>query len=232
MRTELVKTFFIIFSYIYNMIRKYQKIIIITAVIYLIFIWPNFTKQINYRQVSEQLNQVDQSNSDITNTQSEQTDDSVDTNKSSLNEEEDKIVIDLRGAVANPGIYHLATGSRMYELIEQAGGFVDANLECINQAQVLSDESLIVIPSTNDNCASTTEDEQNKSLNGSGEGTININTATNDELSTLPGIGPTKAQDIIDYREEKGRFNSIDELTNVTGIGDSTLANISEEISV
>lgn len=212
------------------MIIKHKKIVLIFALIYIGLIWPmkiyqNIHKQntlestlnLEYDDKVEESSMQEATNNDSSN-------DDETANEETISEE---IVVDLRGAVANPGIYHLPANSRIYELINQAGGFVDANISCINQATIISDESLIVIPSSNEEC----EEASNEGNDTSGD-KVNINNASADELATLPGIGPSKAQDIVNYREENGRFTNIEDLQNVTGIGESTYSTIAEQISI
>lgn len=112
-------------------------------------------------------------------------------------------LIDLKGAVNYPNIYKVRDGTFLYELIEMAGGFSDnADKNAVNLVTVLSSNQMIIIPSIG---------EEKTTL-------ININTADVTKLSTLPGIGQAKAQNIIDYRIKTGYFKTIEEITNVTGI--------------
>lgn len=203
--------------------KKYKILIIIIGLLYFFYIWPKLNSSSFQNELSAVLN-------DSLKEESEQTDISSNNeceSKDTTNENSD-IIVDLRGAVANPGIYHLPPDSRVYELIDQAGGFNDANTSCINQAKKLVDESYIYIPYNSEECG----DNINLENQSSDSNLININTASVEELSTLPGIGTTKAQDIIDYRTENGNFTSIDELTNVSGIGESTLSSIADLISI
>lgn len=161
---------------------------------------------------------------------------------------EEKIVVEIKGEVKKPNVYELKNGSRIYELIEEAGGPTDeADLSNINRALYLSDGQCIVIKNIND--VESEEANLNESLNAEvtnsipanlpgekGEknesSVININTASKETLMTLNGIGESKAQAIIDYRDEIGGFKSVDDITNVSGIGEKTLEKIKDKISI
>lgn len=137
---------------------------------------------------------------------------------------QETIVVDLKGAVKKPGIYHLPQGSRLYEVIEKAGGYgSDADVKLVNGAQLLSDGEGIYIPAVG---------EQEMLLPSDKNGKINLNRATEEELQNLPGIGPSKAKAIIQYRQENGGFKNIDELKNVTGIGEKTFEKLKPEIII
>ena len=173
-------------------------------------------------------------------------DSDIEEKETSLGEE--KIVVEIKGEVKKPNVYELKNGSRIYELIEEAGGPTDeADLSDINRALYLSDGQCIVIKNIND--VESEEANLNESLNTEvansipanlpgekGEknesSVININTASKETLMTLNGIGESKAQAIIDYRDEIGGFKSIDDITKVSGIGEKTLEKIKDKISI
>ena len=162
------------------------------------------------------------------------------------------IYVDVCGAVANPGVFQLAAGSRVFQAIEAAGGYLpEAALTCVNRAGVLTDGQQLYI---------LTQEEMERQgldpaemsgasdgqMNGSartGQNTgmtaqvqqdnrININTADEAQLTTLTGIGATRAQAIIAYREENGPFVAIEDIMNVQGIKEGTFAKIKDEIVV
>lgn len=162
------------------------------------------------------------------------------------------IYVDVCGAVANPGVFQLAAGSRVFQAIEAAGGYLpEAALTCVNRAGVLTDGQQLYI---------LTQEEMERQgldpaemsgasdgqMNGSartGQNTgmtaqvqqdnrININTADEAQLTTLTGIGATRAQAIIAYREENGPFAAIEDIMNVQGIKEGTFAKIKDEIVV
>lgn len=130
------------------------------------------------------------------------------------------VTVYVSGAVATPGVYTLPQGSRVESAIQAAGGFLPgAETEGINLALLLEDGQQIDITGIVD-------------TNHINFGRININTATASELDTLPGIGPTTAQSIVDYRVQHGEFQVIQEIQNVSGVGPATYALIENYISV
>jgi len=132
------------------------------------------------------------------------------------------ISVHITGAVVSPGLYDLPEGSRVSDAIDVAGGFLPvADQEQINLAALLKDGAQINI-----------ETRSFYNMDGSGTERININTATVDELDTLPGIGPSTAQAIVDYRRQFGNFQRTDEITNVSGIGPATYDRIKDLITV
>ncbi|MCL1630437.1 helix-hairpin-helix domain-containing protein [Sporolactobacillus sp. CPB3-1] len=136
------------------------------------------------------------------------------------------IVIDIKGAVQKPGIYHVQDTDRVIDAIEQAGGFTEhADRDKINLAQKLTDELVIYVPKKGEKESSAflTSASSEIADQQTGNDKINVNTADEQTLQNLPGIGPAKAKAIIQYREEHGPFKNADELTNVTGIGDKSL---------
>ncbi|HFU4561543.1 TPA: helix-hairpin-helix domain-containing protein [Streptococcus suis] len=150
-------------------------------------------------------------------------------------EEPSQLVVDVKGAVAKPGLYTLEEGSRVNDAVEAAGGLTSqADPKSINLAQKLSDEAVVYVASKDENIsvvASTTassamsQEEKNTSL-------VNLNTATEADLQTISGIGAKRATDIIAYREANGGFKSVDDLNNVSGIGDKTMESIRPYVTV
>ncbi len=132
------------------------------------------------------------------------------------------ISVHITGAVLMPGVYDLAEGSRIADAIDAAGGFLPiADKEEMNLVALLKDGEKINI-----------ETRSYGDTGSESTGRININTATLKELDTLSGIGPSTAQKIIDYRQENGDFQRIDEITNVSGIGPATYNRIKDLITV
>lgn len=146
-----------------------------------------------------------------------------------VNEEISTYLIDVKGQVQFPGVYEVTSDLRVHDVIILAGGFLDtANTNTINLAQKIQDEMVIYVPHLEEETETSFESwstAQNKQK-------VSINQATESELLTLPGIGPSKASAIIKYRDEFGKFNSIDELTNVSGIGSKTLENLRDYIEL
>ena len=161
--------------------------------------------------------------------------------------------VDIKGQVVIPGIYSLEDGARVIDVINLAGGLTEnANTSVINLSKKVFDEMVIIIYSNDqiNNLIETKNMEkylQNKCIEGDGgikndacidddsstnNGLININTASKEELMTLTGIGEAKANDIISYRESNGGFKTIEELLNVSGIGENIYTQIKENITV
>ena len=153
---------------------------------------------------------------------------------------EDIIVIHITGEVKKPGVVKAEEGSRVEDIIKAAGGLTEnADISKINLAYIVEDGTKIRIPSVDDETQDSyiTEDIgegiiiSDETSDGSSD-VININKATQTELETLPGIGPSLATSIIKYREENGKFKDIDEIKNVTGIGDNKFEKIKDFIKV
>ncbi len=158
------------------------------------------------------------------------------------NELPDSVVVYVCGAVVNPGVYELSEGSRIDDAVMAAGGFSeDADRTYVNLAARLSDGSKLQIPTVLEASDETvakgidsfdTEDNGSKSGASEGGGLININTATQSELATLPGIGEGIAGKIIKYRDENGSFKSIEDIMKVSGIKDKLFSKIKDQITV
>ena len=140
-----------------------------------------------------------------------------------------KIVVDIKGEIKNPNIYWLEEGCIIEDLINVAGGITEeGDLSKINRAQKLNDHEVVIIPNIND------KESEIESIipSSNNENKVNINTASINELDTLSGIGPSKAEAIIKYREENGTFKSIEEIKNVTGIGEALFEKFKENITI
>lgn len=159
-------------------------------------------------------------------------------------ESSEKVIVHVTGAVNNEGIVELKEGERVSDAIEKAGGKKEnADLSKINLAYVLEDGQKIYVPKIGE--ISDEGDKKEYVVTGYGEnmivdgnnegerdGKVNINTANQTELETLPGIGTTTASKIIDYRNKNGKFKRIEDIQNVKGIGNSKFENIKENICV
>ena len=143
-------------------------------------------------------------------------------------EEESFIIIDIAGEIMSPGVYALKEGSRIIDAIEIAGGLTeDADVRFINRAEIIFDGSKIYIPSkSNANDTSGETVYPTAGITSSLVGTnqlININTAGSEELQKIPGVGLSTAEKIISYRMTFGKFKTIEDLINISGIGHKTL---------
>lgn len=154
--------------------------------------------------------------------------------QSPSSEKEKWVVVDVKGAVKKPGIYRLAKDSRVHDAIRMAGGTsAEADLLKVNLAERLSDGKVIYIAKKGEEIPEIAWVDQASSTVGSEKtGKININTATAEVLEQLNGIGPKKAQAIVRYREENGPFSSVDEIAKVPGIGEKTLDQFKEQITL
>jgi competence protein ComEA len=160
------------------------------------------------------------------------------------------IAVHVIGAVPRPGLYEFSEGARIQDAIDAAGGLLStANADAVNLAALLTDgqqlnipyksgsepaddASSLELPGSPDTNDSSSDNGGASSGAPSNNELININTATLEELDTLPGIGPALAQRIIDYRTENGPFSTIEEIMDVSGIGPSTFENIKDLITI
>ncbi len=142
-----------------------------------------------------------------------------------------QITVHITGAINNPGVIIIEEGARIVDALEAAGGETEeADVNRLNLAYVLEDGEKLYIPSKNEE-----EQEyitQGKDNMSEGQSKININSAQIEELITLPGVGEATANKIIEYRKENGKFQKIEDLKNVPGIGDSKYENIKTMIRV
>jgi competence protein ComEA len=140
------------------------------------------------------------------------------------------LIVDVAGAVRRPGVYQFHDGDRVVDAIEAAGGATHkAALDGLNLAAPLTDGVQILVPTAAPEGAIAGASGAPGAVPGA---LINVNTATAAELEALPGIGEVIAQAIVDYRTENGPFATVDELLDVSGIGDATLANIHDLVTV
>jgi len=134
------------------------------------------------------------------------------------------IYVDVCGAVKNPGVYKLREGERAFRAIELAGGMLaEAGREAVNQAALLSDGQQLYVPF---------QGETERVTAAKADGKVDLNRSDLEELMTLPGVGKTRAEAIIAYREEHGGFTSIEEIKNISGIGDAVFEKMKDKIKV
>lgn len=142
----------------------------------------------------------------------------------------DDVYVDIGGEVKNPMLLQLPSGSRIDDAIKAAGGLTDkADLSNVNRAQLLEDGQKILIPTLGD---SASAEEAQKISDAQKDVKVNINTANDDELRTLDGVGPATAEKIINHREKNGRFKSIEDIMDVSGIGEKTFERLKDDICV
>lgn len=150
---------------------------------------------------------------------------------------ETKVFVHVTGEVAFPGIYELPSGSRVSEAIEAAGGLTEkADDTSINLARSLTDGEQIIVATHQEGAPQTSASQGNTGQGNaavrSGTGKININTASTDELMELDGVGEATAEKIIAYRQEHGSFSTIEEIKEVSGIGDKKFEAMKDSITV
>lgn len=137
-----------------------------------------------------------------------------------------RIYVQVSGSVAEPGVYELAEGSRIFQAVELAGGVLEtADAGRINQAEVVEDGQMIYIPAFG-------EEEPSQDGVQQEDGRINLNTATEAELMTLPGIGASRAGSILGFREANGGFSQVEDLMKVEGIKDGVFSKIKDSVKV
>ena len=147
--------------------------------------------------------------------------------------------VDIKGEVLQPGVYEFSCESRMQEVIKKAGGFTEeADETKINLAQKISDQMQIIVPNLHSKQeGGVTEGNSEKgnmsntTPSNSKQGTVNINTATLEELQTIKGIGKKKAEAILQYRKEHGAFRTKEDLLQVKGIGKKALEAIESQVT-
>ncbi len=156
-------------------------------------------------------------------------------------EEPAVIKVDVKGAVQTPGVYMAEPGDRVIDLIAAAGDFTkNADLDKVNLAQLVEDQMVIYVPRVGEEevevagtlSAPGTGANGAENATSSNNSQVNLNTATQTELETLTGIGPSKALAIIEYRETTGKFQQIEDLKNIPGIGDKTFEKLQDSITV
>ncbi|MEG0373229.1 MAG: helix-hairpin-helix domain-containing protein [Enterococcus sp.] len=144
--------------------------------------------------------------------------------------------VDVKGAVKKTGMYRITQGMRLMDAIDLAGGFTsEADQNQVNFSKLLTDQEIIYVPKVGEDISVIGKIFQGKNSTTTASGAaekININTADLTELQQLTGIGEKKAADIIKYREENGSFRAVEDLTKVSGIGEKTLENLKDSITI
>ncbi len=218
-------------------LKKYKNIIFtILFIIFTIYIIYWATEEEKYEEPKEQIKEIVKKEED---TKEEKT-------------EEIKVIIDIKGEVVNPGVYELTTQNNVNDAINMAGGLTKkSDTSNINLSKKLSDEMVIIVYSKEqikkmkekdeivcepcNNACIKEDDEKSKLDNNENSKTnskININTATKEELLLLNGIGEAKAEAIIEYRTKNGNFTNVEDIKNVSGIGDAAFEKIKDQITL
>ncbi|MBR1989658.1 MAG: helix-hairpin-helix domain-containing protein [Firmicutes bacterium] len=145
-----------------------------------------------------------------------------------------KMYVDISGAVVNPGVYEVDSQTRLFQVIEMAGGLTEnADVDSLNRAEIVYDGQKIIVGTLGEPSAAASESSDSQSTqSGITNGKVNLNLAGSATLQTIPGIGPSKADRIIDYRNTNGRFRKIEDIMNITGIGEKTFESIKDYITV
>lgn len=217
-----------------NLTQKQKILLIIISIALFIFLFMYIYKNLYESENSSEIIL----NNDINQIQNEQVNEKI-----GIINEKEKVVIHVVGEVNSPGVVTLEEGARIIDAINAAGGKTEeADLSKINLAYVVEDGTQIYIPRINENLNQveliSTEAGQrvvinNSNINEEENNTkVNINTANKEKLETLPGIGETTAQKIIDYREQNGKFTKIEDLQNVSGIGEAKFNSLKDKITV
>lgn len=196
-----------------------KKQIILLGIVVLILLGCTACKSTSYLEKQSDLSSEDTS---------EDATDSADTTEET--EKKTEIYVQISGAVADPGVYTFPADSRVYELIEAAGGLLpEAYDVSLNQAERLSDGQKIHVYTKEEAAEGLVPTEESSSTS---DGKVNINTASTEELTSLKGIGQTRAESIVAYRQEHGAFAAVEDLKAVSGIGDATYQKIADAITV
>lgn len=224
------------FEKIKQLVLEKKKYLLVIAVILVIFLFvkkggdENKDNQISENSISQSSSATSSSSTSFANQSSSQV-------------ESKEVTVDISGAVKHGGVYTLKNGARLQELIEAAGGLKDnAQIKAINRAVMLKDQDKIHIPykgekvesaSTISNAGgsanSTTSNPSGSSTSGE---KINLNTASAADLQKLNGIGEKKAEQIIAYRDQNGQFKKIEDLMQVSGIGEKTFAALKDQLEI
>ncbi|HTM84861.1 MAG TPA: helix-hairpin-helix domain-containing protein [Mycobacterium sp.] len=142
------------------------------------------------------------------------------------------LFVHILGAVAKPGLYQLHDGARAVDAVAAAGGFTaDADRQQLNLARLVSDGEQIYVPKVGEAGAGPPGSVAGGGAGASG-GKVNINTASESDLETLPRVGPAMAKRIIAWRQDNGRFATVEDLMSVTGIGEKTFAELKDLVTV
>lgn len=196
------------------------KLLLLSAFI-IVGIWFVFLHDDDYELLNQEMRHV-QKEVDVLNTNIAESPNELETVK---------IIVDVKGEVRKPGVYEIDSDARVIDVIQLAGGALEAaDLNAINLAAFLQDGQVVYVPKIGEE--NPYWSGQSGNMNGNENSLVNINRASASELEQLPGIGPSKAMAIIQYREEHGPFSDVQQLLNVSGIGQKTLEKLLPYITV
>lgn len=219
----------------YKIIFSFISIVLLLTLIFLAnkFIHMDDKKMNEISTVS--INKV------ASESQSKETEPNINRKEKPRKSENEVIIVDVKGAVKHPNIYEMKSTDRVKQLLDKAQILDNADLSTINLAEKLLDQKVVYIPKkgetpvANTNGSSKSNNHQQDQtpalkteMNDSQQGKINLNSASETQLLSVNGIGPTKAKSIIEYREQHGNFESVEQLKEVKGIGSKTLERISD----
>lgn len=143
------------------------------------------------------------------------------------------VTVDVKGAVKQPGVYQLKSDSRVNEALNAAGGpLATADLRQVNRAQQLEDQQVIYVPTAGETPPAAATGASSQVANNGPQEKVNLNTATKEQLCQINGIGDKKADLILQYRQEHGQFTSLDELKEINGFGEKTVAKLKDSLSI
>jgi len=215
-----------------NVIKQYAELYwkwLLIGIVLLILSVYIFTKPQNSKvSENEQMYQKV-----LNDTESKYKEKKDEVNKKETETIDSKIFVDLKGAVKYPGVYEMPNDSRLIDAIEKAGGFTQkADSNTVNLALVLTDQMMIYVGEIDEELPLASQSSE-QIEDGTGENlSININKADLTELMKLKGIGEAKAQNIITYREDNNVFETIEEIKEVSGIGEGIFEGIKSEIII
>lgn len=211
----------------FNFTKREQ---IIIGIAFILFIALVGTYMLNYNK-EEAITLI---NKESKTTEQEKTNAQEQKAESQSTKEKKMIYVDVKGQVHNPGVIILEEGKRVIDAINQAGGVIEENadLNMVNLAAILTDGQVVYIPSKEESSAQGNTSISNVHISQSSSSKINLNTATETELTTLPGIGPATAKKIIEYRKQNNGFTAIEDLLNISGIGEKKFGQIKDLIEV
>jgi competence protein ComEA len=217
-----------------NLDSRQSKIFLILISIIVLLVGFNIYRESGFNQPAVQLKSDTSAQFPANRDLNEEIqDDGANSDTIEASDEKSYIKVYIAGQVKYPGVIELLEGSRLSEAVELAGGLLEqADLLRINLALRVKDEGMYIIPKIGEEIPVPVGIDTMAAQSESQDGKININTADKALLETLPGIGPSRAQGIIEHRERHGSFETIDEIKDVTGIGDKIFEGLKDFIAV